>query len=254
MRSIKVILEEIQGPMKPCNWDHFAQVNQQTALKWWGNIPTSFYSPGKHTFFNCDQAALWMVQSIRPSVLLSAHHIFFTRFSSLYHHEIFRSDYHWQRWCPYERSRSKVKVTEVKTQFSHFRTITPVWIHIWWWNDAQSLMWCRRGCPIVFKGHQSNFKVTYDKKSLILTQIGHFRTVTPVWIYWWVWNDAQSLKWHRRGALLFYKESSIKFQDHMGQKIVDFDLNFAFLDCNSSLTWPMAMTNLFHGHPSNFKT
>ena len=36
--------------------------------------------------------------------------------------------------------RSKVKVTEVNTQLSRFRTITPVWIQIWWWNDAQSLM------------------------------------------------------------------------------------------------------------------
>ena len=25
---------------------------------------------------------------------------------------------------------SKVKVTEVKTQLSHFRALTPVWIHI----------------------------------------------------------------------------------------------------------------------------
>ena len=35
--------------------------------------------------------------------------------------------------------RSKVKVTEVKTQFSRFRTVTPVSIHIWLRNDAQSL-------------------------------------------------------------------------------------------------------------------
>ena len=28
--------------------------------------------------------------------------------------------------------RSKVKVTEVTTQLNRFRTITPVWIHIWW--------------------------------------------------------------------------------------------------------------------------
>ena len=32
-------------------------------------------------------------------------------------------------------------------------------------------------CPIVFQGHQSNFKVTWDKTSPILTQIGHFRTI-----------------------------------------------------------------------------
>ena len=32
-------------------------------------------------------------------------------------------------------------------------------------------------CPIVFQGHPSNFKVTRYKTSLILTQIGRFRTI-----------------------------------------------------------------------------
>ena len=32
-------------------------------------------------------------------------------------------------------------------------------------------------CSIVFQGHQSNFKVTRDKTSPILTQIGRFRTI-----------------------------------------------------------------------------
>ena len=35
-------------------------------------------------------------------------------------------------------------------------------------------------CPMVFLGHPSNFKVTRDKTSPILTQIGHFRTKRPV--------------------------------------------------------------------------
>ena len=39
----------------------------------------------------------------------------------------------------------------------------------------------------------------------ILLQFGHFRAVTRVWIHWWLWNDAQSLKSHRRGALLLFK-------------------------------------------------
>ena len=32
-------------------------------------------------------------------------------------------------------------------------------------------------CPSVFQGHPSNFKVTRDKTSPILTQIGRFRTI-----------------------------------------------------------------------------
>ena len=47
--------------------------------------------------------------------------------------------------------RSKVKVTEVKTQLNRFRTVTSVWIHIWWWNDAHSLMLLRRGALLFFK-------------------------------------------------------------------------------------------------------
>ena len=47
--------------------------------------------------------------------------------------------------------RSKVKVTEVKPNLAVFRTVTQVWIHIWWWNDAQSLMLLRRGALLFFK-------------------------------------------------------------------------------------------------------
>ena len=47
--------------------------------------------------------------------------------------------------------RSKVKVTEVMTPFRCFLTLTPVWIHVWWRNDAQSLMLLRRGALLLFK-------------------------------------------------------------------------------------------------------
>ena len=47
--------------------------------------------------------------------------------------------------------RSKVKVTEVTTQLNRFRAVTPVWIHIWWWNDTYSLMLLRRGALMFFK-------------------------------------------------------------------------------------------------------
>ena len=64
----------------------------------------------------------------------------------------------------------------------------------------------------------------------------------------------------------FFSRSSVKFQGHIALKIVEFDSNWAFPDCNSSLNSPMAMkccTKLetakkrcpivFQGHPSNFK-
>ena len=51
-------------------------------------------------------------------------------------------------------------------------------------NSAMDLKWCtkldvlKKRCPIVFQGHPSNFKVTQDKKSPILTRIEDFRTVS----------------------------------------------------------------------------
>ena len=63
-----------------------------------------------------------------------------------------------------------------------------------------------------------------------------------------------------------FSRSYVKFQCHTALKIVEFDPNWAFPDCNSSLNSPMAMkccTKLetakercpivFQCHPSNFK-
>ena len=87
-----------------------------------------------------------------PSVCLSVCYTFLTMFPSSYHQfsgviTNDRSDVH----AKSQGQRSKVKVTEVNTQLSHFQTVTPVWIHIWWWNDAQSLMLLRRGALLFFK-------------------------------------------------------------------------------------------------------
>ena len=63
-----------------------------------------------------------------------------------------------------------------------------------------------------------------------------------------------------------FSRSYVKFQGHTALKIVEFDPNWVFPDCNSSLNSPMAIkccTKLetakekwpivFQGHPSNFK-
>ena len=83
--------------------------------------------------------------------------------------------------------------SSILTQIGRFRTVTPVSIHQWLWNDAQSLKQHRRGALLFIQGHPSIVKVTQDKKSQILTQIERFRTVTPVWIYQWLWNAAKKL-------------------------------------------------------------
>ena len=114
-------------------------------------------------YFSCDQAALWMVQSVRPSVRLSVclsvcpavcppHHFDYVpiivsswNFSGGITND--RSDAH----AKGQGHRSKIKATEVITTLSRFRTVTPVWIRIWCWNDAQSLMLLRRGALLFFK-------------------------------------------------------------------------------------------------------
>ena len=73
--------------------------------------------------------------------------------------------------------------------------------------------------------------------------------------------------WSRVGEVpYFFSRSSVKFQGHTTLKIVEFDPNWSFPDCNSSLNSPMDMkccTKLetakercpivFQGHPSNLK-
>ena len=99
----------------------------------------------------------------------------------------------------------QVKVKEFKTQLSRFGTISPVWIHIWWWNDAQSLMLLRRGALLFCKVIREISRSHGTKKLPILTWIEHSRSVTPDLIKRWIWNVAQSLKKHRKGVRLFFK-------------------------------------------------
>ena len=86
--------------------------------------------------------------SICPSVTpfwLCSHHRIIMKFSGVITND--QSKVH----AKGQDQRSKVKVTEVTTQLNRFRTVTPVWIHIWWSNDAYSLMVLRRGALLVFK-------------------------------------------------------------------------------------------------------
>ena len=98
--------------------------------------------------FSCDQAALQMVFSVRLSVTpfwLCSHHRIIMKFSGVITND--QCKVH----AKGQGQRSKVKVTEITTQLNRFRTVTPVWIHIWWWNDAYSLMLLRRGALLFFK-------------------------------------------------------------------------------------------------------
>ena len=116
---------------------------------WWKFLPTfvlcAFLAATKQLY-------KWYFPSVCPSVRPSV-----TPFSPCSHHRIImkfsgvitmgKSDVH----AKGQGQRSKVKVTEVNTQLSRFRTLTPVWIHIWPWNYAHSWKQHRRGALLFFK-------------------------------------------------------------------------------------------------------
>ena len=138
--------------------------------KFWSDIPTfnfqeiwkvgmsdqNFGNVALTWVFSYDQAAIWLVQSVCPSVHPSvcpsvtpfspcSHHCIIMKFSGVI--TMVKSDVH----AKGQGQRSKVKVTEVNTQLSRFWTLTPVWIHIWQWNHAHSWKQHRRGALLFFK-------------------------------------------------------------------------------------------------------
>ena len=122
-----------------------------------------------------------------------------------------------------QRSTPNLTVSALQLQFEF--TYCNEMMHKAWSGIGEVPYCCFSRPSVKFKSHTAKN---------ILSQIGYFLTVTPVWIQWWLQNDAQSLKCHRRYALLFWGPS-VKFQAHTGHKINDFDPNCAFPLCSSSL-------------------
>ena len=150
-------------------------------------------------------------------------------FPSSYHHEIFRSYYQWPKWCPCKRSRSKVKVTEVTTQLKRFRTVTPVWIHIWWWNDAYSLMMLRRGALLFLKVIRQISRSHGSKKRRIWPRLGisglfQFEFTNGYEMLHKAWSSIEEVPY------CFWR-SSVKFQGHTALQSVKFDPDWAFPGC-----------------------
>ena len=119
----------------------------------WTNCYSLFYNGFSIIFLAATkQLYEWFSPSVCPSVCpsvtpfwLCSHHHIIMKFSGVVTND--KSDVH----AKGQGQRSKVKVTEVNSQLSRFRTVTPVWIQISWWNDAQSLMLLRRGALFFFK-------------------------------------------------------------------------------------------------------
>ena len=127
------------------DWIHILQWIDAYTLMWHRRGVLLFLAATKQLY-------KWYFLSVCSSVLLSvtpfwlcSHHRIIMKFSGVITND--QSKVH----AKDQGQRSKGKVTEVTTQFNRFRTVTQVWIHIWWWNDAQSLMLLKRGALLFFK-------------------------------------------------------------------------------------------------------
>ena len=138
---------------------------------------------------------------------------------SSYHYEIFRSNYYWQKWCTC--NRSKVKVTEVKPQFSRFQTISPVWIHIWQYNDAQSigeaLYWFSRS-SLNFQGYTRQKIADFDLNWAFPDHNFSLNTQMATKMMHKAWSCMEEVP-H------YFSRSPVKFWRRKWQQIAAFDPN-----------------------------
>ena len=134
--------------------------------------------------------------------------------------------------------RSKAKVTEVTTQLNCFRRVTPVWIHIWCWNDTYSLMLLWRGALLFLKVIRQISRSHGAKNRQIWPRLG----ISGLWLQFEFTNGYEMLHkaWSSIEEVPYcFWRSSVKFQGRTALKIVEFDPNWAFPDCNSNFNSPV---------------
>ena len=157
-------------------------VGHTAAMETWGPSRLTLVCPQATPMWRVFLAATkqlyeWFSPSVCPSVCLSvrlsvtpfwlcSHHPIIMKFSGVITSD--KSDVH----AKGQGQRSKVKVTEVTTQLNRFRTVTPVWIHIWWWDDAYSLIMLRRGALLFFKVIHQISRSHGSKKRRIWPRLG----------------------------------------------------------------------------------
>ena len=119
--------------------------------------------------------------------------------------------------------------------------------------------YCFSRSSVKFQGHTALKIVEFDPDWSFPDCYSHFEFTNDSEMMHTAWSSIEDVPY-------CFLRSSVKFQGHTALKIVEFDPNWRFLDCSSSLNSPMAMkccTKLetakercpivFHGHPSNFK-
>ena len=139
--------------------------------------------------------------------------------------------------------RSKVKVTEVNTRLNRFRTVTPVWIHIWWWNDAYSLMMLRRGALLLAATKQlyewyflsvcPSVRLSVCPSVRLSVRLSHLFDYVPIIVS--SWNFQELSHWTRVRSM---QKVKVRGQRSRSQRSRP---KFSFPDCNSSLNSHMMM-------------
>ena len=187
--------------------------------------------------------------SVRPSVTpfwLCSHHRIIMKFSGVITND--KSDVHVKG----HGQRSKVKVTEVTTQLYRFRTVTPVWIHVWWWNDAYSLIMLRRGallflaatkqlyewyflsvCPSVRLSVCPSVHLSVCPSVRLSVRLSHLFDYVTIIVS--SWNFQELSHWTRVRSM---QKVKVRGQRSRSQRSRP---KFSFPDCNSSLNSHMMM-------------
>ena len=132
-----------------CNDDLTSIGNGIVVIRWSEDCLTSsmeFLAATKQLY---EWFSLSVRLSVHPSFCLS--HLFV-------YVPIIVSSWNFQELLPMTKvmCMQKVKVRDQRSrsqrsQPNHLRIVTPVWIHIWWWKDAYSLMLLRRDALLFFK-------------------------------------------------------------------------------------------------------
>ena len=174
------------------------------------------------------QLASWQLRSNSPKMSVTpfspcSHHGIIVKFSGVI--TMVRSDVH----AKGQGQRSKVKVTEVNTQLSHFRTLTPVWIHIWQWNHAHSWKQHRRGALLFFKVIRRISRSHGSKNPLIWPRLG----VSGLWLKFEFTNGYKMM--HKAWSSIeevpyYFSRSYVILQGHTAKKIIDVDPIWVFPD------------------------
>ena len=99
------------------------------------------------------------------------------------------------------------------------------------WSSIVEVTYCFSRSCVKFQGHTGQKMAVFDPNRAFPD-------------YNFSLNSPMALKWCTtlfgiEEVLYCFSKSSIEFQGHTGQKITNFDPNWAFPDCNSSLTSQM---------------